>query len=747
MKHFTVLTILSLIGSFQASAQFSFEYDNSIEVIKNAQAIQMPWSGGLNTPQFSDFDFDYDGDLDLFVFDRTNDDVHVFVNDLGNYFYEFNARIHFPVDLRYRATFIDYDNDGKKDLFTHHLNGIKVYRNVGDAVSGLQWQLVSEALQSNYWGFVNTLYVNSSDIPAIVDVDFDGDYDVLSFHVGGEYLQYHKNLSMELYGISDSLVFELKNECWGKFREDLNNSFIYLNVADAPCGSGNIPGAEIVIGNDIKPVSVEKSLHAGSTVLALDVDNSGVLDLVIGDVSTSNLKLLINGGSAPNTNSEIIQIENDFPSNSLPAAVSIFPASYFLDVDFDGLKDLIVCPNAVGISENRQGVLFYKNTGTNNSPSFQYQQNDFLQGEMIDLGSGAIPVFFDYDQDGLMDLFVSNFQRFEALGNYRSGIAYFKNMGSTSNPEFTFIDNNFLDLEASFGARKIPTFGDLDNDGDMDMLIGIENGSLVFFENTSVAPNCTFNAPISNFTDNLGNPIIVNQFAAPQLIDLNTDGLLDLIIGSKTGELAFYANIGTLTAPSFQLQNTLLGGIDLSEDGSDVYSIPHFFENDDTLYLLIGSLDGAFRLYDNIESNLSTGETFHERNMEYLNLRFGGHSAFAVYDINGDENLNLFAGNELGGLFHFEHNPFSTLNVGAIDDFSVSFQLYPVPTTESLTIASTQQVELECSISDLSGNLVIEPHTFTTKLTIDCSKLKSGVYFVSISDRSGNKCLKRFIKF
>lgn len=58
--------------------------------------------------------------------------------------------------------------------------------------------------------------MSSSDIPALVDVEGDGDLDILTYHISGEHLEYHQNQSMELYGIPDSLEFVLKNQCWGR---------------------------------------------------------------------------------------------------------------------------------------------------------------------------------------------------------------------------------------------------------------------------------------------------------------------------------------------------------------------------------------------------------------------------------------------------------------------------------------------------------------------------------------------------
>ena len=135
----------------------------------------------------------------------------------------------------------------------------------------------------------------------IVDVDNDGDIDILTYGQTNQFVEYHQNQSMDLYGIPDSLEFVVMNECWGKFSEDIASNGVTLNDPNPPCVGGNISNPE---GNEYS-IHRSTSKHSGSTLLALDYDNSGVLDLVIGDASYSNLNLLINGGSAVNTDSPI----------------------------------------------------------------------------------------------------------------------------------------------------------------------------------------------------------------------------------------------------------------------------------------------------------------------------------------------------------------------------------------------------------------------------------------------------------
>lgn len=744
-----LITGFLLFTAFQTSAQFLFEFNDAVPVVRVGDTLGLAWAGGLNNPQFSDMDVDYDGDEDLVIFDRSSDQILVFKQENGPtgpyYHYWQEGAKHFPSDAKYRATCVDYDQDGREDLFTYGTSGIKVYRNTGSLSGGMSWELASELLLSDYWGFVNTLYVSSNDIPAIVDVDADGDIDVLTFHIGGEYMQYHKNQSMELYGIPDSLVFELRNECWGGFREDLTTSFIYLNWNDSPCVTGNVPGAELN-GHDGTTIVQEKAAHAGSTVLAIDVDGSGVMDLVIGDIAYPTMHLLTNGGSSPNTNSLMVSDDASFPSNSLPVSMSLFPAAYYVDVDFDGIRDLLIAPNAKGVSQDEQSVWRYANNGSNANPLFGYQEDDFLQNEMIDHGTAALPVLVDLNQDGLQDLVVSVFHRFEAVGSTRSQLAYYRNTGTSTDPVFTLIDDDLLNLsQENLGLHLVPTFADLDNDGDPDMLIGRENGSLAYYENTSVLPAIGFSAPQMNYPDATANPISSGQFAAPQLIDLNEDGLIDLVVGGKTGELQYFENTGTVTNPSFTLQNSLLGMIDLTPTGSDGYAVPHFFRWENELYLLLGAADGKMRLYTDISDNLSTGSSFQLEETDFLSIHSGAYSSFFTGDIDMDGNLNLFAGNDLGGIRHFEHNPNSDLGFQVLPA-PEQIHVYPNPVTDQLVIEVDTDGTYSYAIYDVWGRVVVQETFSGKKANCTVSDLGPGSYFIRL-EGNGTSGIGKFVKY
>lgn len=735
MRAQLVFSLLFLSFPIASLCQFNFEYQDNIIVKKSGDTLINAWAGGLDYVQISDVDFDFDGDMDLFVFDRSRDNIRVFTQELINgqkkwkLFHD--SYTHFPSDVIYRATMVDFDYDGRKDLFTYGIGGLKVYRNVGNAIDGIQWQLFKEIVNSDYYGFVSNLYVSSSDIPAIVDVDADGDLDILTFALGGGTVEYHKNLSQELYGHSDSLTFELKNGCWGKFSEGASTNSITLNYPFAPCnGDGNVTTPEKSSAN-----------HAGSTLLAMDYDNSGVMDLILGDVANNNLALLLNSGSLPNMNSPMVSVDFSFPSNSLPANVYLFPAPFWVDVDFDGKKDLIVGANAKNVSENETSILFYKNTGTNTLPNFNFQTKSFLQNTMIEHGKGSIPVFQDIDNDGKTDMLVANLFRYKDTGLKESTMAWYKNTGTASVPEFTFVDADFLNLSsANYGLRLVPTFGDIDGDGLDELLIGTEFGKIIKFENNGT----TFVSPVVDYQDNLGNPITCGSFAFPQLFDLDNDGLLDLIIGNKTGELTYYRNIGTSTTPSFQLVTNNLGGVDVSTDTPDGYATPHFFRHGSATHLFIGSINGKLIYYTSIDDSLATGGNFELYSDNFLNLTVEGYSSFFVNDIDNDTHLNLFVGQDLGGITSLEVDPNSSASIK--EKKTIEAIIYPNPTKSTITIQLINASENNhIRLFDLNGRMLMSQE-IANKTQLDMSNLERGIYLLSIHDDKGSISTKRIVK-
>lgn len=740
---FITLSFLFLSLSITV-AQFGFVNRNDITVLHSGDTLNNAWAGGINYGQVSDIDYDFDGDLDIFIFDRSSNNILILeqVQGWNGPYYKsvYNASQLFPEDIRYRAALVDYDQDGRKDLFAYGIGGLGVYRNTGDAVNGLQWELVEDLIYSQYSSSYTNLYISSSDIPAIVDVDGDSDIDILTFDISGRHVEYHQNQSMELYGIPDSLIFEQKNECWGLFSENTTTNSIILNDPNSPCVGGNIP-------NPLKADKPKPELagfkHSGSTLLAIDIDNSGVLDLVVGDVAYSNLVLLINGGSAPNTNSAMISEDVNFPSNTTPADMELFPASFFVDVDFDNVKDLVVCPNAKNISENETSVHYFKNIGTNQVPNFIFQHKNHFQNEMIEHGTGTMPTLFDYNEDGLKDLIISNFYRFLPGLAKESTIALYLNTGTANNPVYSYVDYDIFNLSTqSYGLRSAPAFGDIDNDGDEDLFLGLENGTITYYENLSTGSGAVFTSGINNYTDNTGTTISVGGYCYPQLFDLDKDNLIDLLIGKKDGSIAFYRNIGTANSPSFELQDNTLGEVNVATLTPDGYATPHFFRHNDTTHLFVGADNGTMWYYQEIDGHLGATDTFQLFSSSYLGINTGKFSSFWVDDVDNDGNLDLFSGHDLGGLQHFEAEPGNTIGIKESES-EFDLMIFPNPNSGSFSIRC-HDVMSTVSIVDQFGREVnqLTVNSVEADLLLD---LSHGIYVVNVQLKTGAQLIKRIV--
>ena len=579
---------ITIIFAISVSASFAQDHTiyREIKVLtENGDTIKNPFSGGLNAPQFSEIDLNFDGIKDLFVYDREDGVIKTFINggtlNTVDYNYSNEYWDKFP-ELRNFALLRDYNCDGKEDIFTGATGGMAVYKNTSNSVDGIQFELVTTLLMSDYGGSgIINLYVPSTDIPAIVDIDNDGDLDVLTFGVWGTMVEYHENRSIDLYGHCDSLTFIANTTCWGNFSENSSNNSVTLGTT-----------CKGIVGHDPNATA----LHSGSTLLAIDMNADGDKELILGDVSFSNMVALINGGD--NFTANIVSQYSTFPLNTTAVDLYLFPAGYYLDVDNDGIKDLIVASNVTNISENFTSVWLYKNSGATDSPIFNYVQNDFLQNNMIEVGTGANAVFEDVNQDGLLDLILGNYGYY-GTSDFVSSIAYFENIGSSGNPVFQLIDRDYGGFSVIGVNGLFPAFGDIDSDGDNDLILGNYNGDLYLYENIAGAGNTyEFNLFSTNYMS-----IDVGQHSAPQLVDFNGNGLLDLLIAERSGNINYFENRGTSTDANFDSQPTTseFGQIDVMIPCCTGYSTVHLTtdENNETI-LYVGSEDGVIYIYSNI---------------------------------------------------------------------------------------------------------------------------------------------------
>ena len=714
---------------FFSKTIFGQNFDQiDIPILKNSNVLQLSAAGGMRSPQFSNIDFNNDKISDLFVFDRNGDQilpfVHVGAPGTTDYRYAPEYISQFP-SLKSWALLVDYNHDGLEDIFASGdvANCIEVWRAKKSSDNRITYKKLRfnhstfpNVLSFLYGGFYTQVFVSWLDIPAIIDMDGDGDLDIASFEAGGGQVVLYKNHSVEDNLGIDSLDYYPVDFCWGKFTESQTNEIISLGKNKFTCG-----GTDLSTHDGLR--------HTGSTLTVLDVNGDGLKDALIGDVSNNNISYLSNGGTTDLA--FMTAINTKFPSDDVPISVKDFTATYFVDADGDSIKDLIATTNNYVNGQNIDHIWFYKNNGTNAIPDFQFKTKNFLIDEMANFYGGADPAFGDINGDGLLDLVVGSTQIVRGDSIETKSISLLLNTGTVEDPQFTLTDDDFWGFSKNGvnSERFAPDFGDLDNDGDQDLLVGDSSGKVFFFENTAGANKpMAFAAPVYPYAN-----FFETQNAKPHITDLDDDGLSDIIMGKLNNSLIFYKNIGAIGSPKFNPNpavfpnNKQTGNIYSVYDRKTQNGSPFLIKSAGKRLLLLGTDDAGIKTYDHIEDNI-----YKDFSLLYDytgNILPGRKLTISLADIDGDEYYEMAVGNERGGI-KFYNTIFKTDTTSNIKtEFNKENTIiFPNPATNSLFVScSLENVVIE--LINIHGTIVqtMENNTYN-----NVSMIPSGIYCIKI---------------
>jgi Secretion system C-terminal sorting domain/FG-GAP-like repeat len=751
-----LLLISILCSGFNAQAQFNFYRTDSIVVRNGIDTLDYAWAGGMNFCQFNSIDIDLDGKKDLFAFDRTFNQPLVFINKGGTgqikYKYSPQYEPNFPALLNW-VLLRDYNCDGKEDIFSYSPGGMAVYKNISDTI--LKFVKVESLLRGIQCSSLINIYVSSIDIPSIEDIDYDGDLDILTFGIFGTFVEYHKNYSVELGYGCDSLEFTMKNQCWGHFKEDNDSCIISLFQTQPNCAGVGTPELApydpyyqdvITILDPQESTNHSLTRHTGSTLLAIDMNGINSKDLILSDISCKNMEMLTNGGSGPNLDSDMILKDETFPTYDIPINIDLFPAAFYVDVNNDNKRDLVAAPNSYTLSNNTDGNWLYLNTGTDTTPVFQHTEYGFMQKDMLENGEGALPVLFDHNMDGLKDLVIANYGIYDTSGIFIPYFKLYQNTGTATQPTYTLLNSNYANVFAAIGKEALyPSFGDLDNDGDEDMIVGDYDGNIHYFTNIAGAgfpASFTLTGPM--MTDNLGAIIDVGKYATPTMVDLDRDGDLDLVIGEQNAVLNYYQNTGTTSLPVFTFITNALGGVDVSESWTpNGYSVPAFYDNAGEYTLFVGALHGVLYQFDSIDGNLTGNFTLLD-SLGYYN-KVGGRVGVAVDKLNADALPDLIMGNYRGGLALFYGTSDNTSNIHESTN-SLEIGVYPNPANDQINVRMNEFSRYTYAISDMSGKTVLSGNFNSYAASIELSNVKDGVYVLQIRSQRGEMQVARIVK-
>jgi hypothetical protein len=303
-----------------------------------------------------------------------------------------------------------------------------------------------------------------------------------------------------------------------------------------------------------------------------------------------------------------------------------------VDLDFDGDLDFLmgVLGGAFNpVATAADNFYYWERTGRDR---LELRTKRFLDG--IDLGSEVVPALVDLDGDGDLDLVVGN--KVDP-SNDAGRLTVFTNSGTTTAPAFRQAEA----LKLADAFHLAPAFGDLDGDGDPDMLLGTWNRDLLFYRNTGSrrAPRWTQDEAAALHPPRASN-------STPALADIDGDGDLDLFVGQANGSVLFYRNAGTPKTPRFELIVDLLGDVRTGRRSAPAVAD---IDGDGRLDLIIGHEAGGATVYRN--AGTKSSPKFVEAKELALPLPSAATPVFADFD--GDGKLDLISGTLSGGLVFY----------------------------------------------------------------------------------------------
>lgn len=713
-----LLTTLFLSLTLSTLAQVQFQFDQSIKVTENGNELQRAFEGGLNSAQFQTMDLNGDAISDLVIFHHISRSLSTYLNIDNQWVLSPKYQIQFPEDVVNWMILQDFDCDGKKDLFTSTALGIKVYRNISNG-NGLSWEMASEFLT---WDSGSNIQVAATDIPGIVDINGDGALDILTYRFGSAgSVDYYQNT-----GTCGNLTFTRITRQWGEFFDCGCNDFSFGQPCPTVGGFANL---------NEEPSEQQGTLHAGGkTILPFDADNDGDIDIITTDELCENLVFLRNEGDAENA---LMTSFSSYPITN-PVSYQFFPSAFLEDIDFDGLKDLIVSTNLdknVGDLVNFQShIKAFSNLGSNNIPSFS-NSSPFFQNEMIDVGEDAFPAFFDFDEDGDLDLFVSNTGNL-INGEFVGTVWLYENTGNQFEPEFSLLTKDFAGLSALGYKRLKAQLSDLDNDGLTDLILHANVGPLdarVFFLKGD--ENLEFDGPVD-----LG--FEANDSSNPYVFDLNEDGQMDVLIGHQFGSLSAYFNNGNL---SFSEEQTNFGGLedDFSKQNLSV-AVGQFLQNTQPQIITIDS-QGKLTLYDDqADENfraIGSNQNLILFDDELTKVDFGRASYLATVDLHSDGVASLVIGSSKGGLYFLRNSPAD----GSPSENQLRVAISPNPSSSLVRLLTNSDGTAE--IIDLSGRVIENniniQRSVVRELFFD--NVPSGMYLIRVRANDGRSVTKKVL--
>lgn len=615
MRALSFLLAVAVAGPL--SAQTFVRDATPFPVEADGAEVASPFTGGFFEPRPALVDLDGDGDSDLVVnvggaglqlFEREGDQWIWQTDRVGD------------IEPGNWAVFGDLDGDGDLDLLARGEPGrVRYWRNVGTAQAPA-YEIGAELLRDASGETVN---IEDSSIPALGDIDGDGDPDLFSGKADIGTITHYRLDGVDAQNVP---VFAFVTETY----QD-----IQIYEENPQCRRAGSAGGQ-------------GSMHGANAIAIQDLDGDGAPELFWGDFFAPSLFYFANQGTPTNP---VLELASErFPVGQ-PLTSGGYNAPTYGDTDGDGDPDLLVGVQRGLCFQSQTAVsnlIAFENVGTATAPDLQLRTDRLI--ESLDVGTRSTAALADLDGDGDLDMVLANESNPDDPS--RANLIRYENVGTASAPRFRLADADWLELAYDFGAYA-PMFGDLDGDGDLDLLVGGFNGRFAFLRNTGSAT-----APSFTREDDRWGGLDTGQYARATLGDLDGDGDLDVIGGASNGRLRVYRNVGTATEAAFETEsNGSPSAADLAFSASvglpeelDGDSAPALgdLDGDGDLDLLVGTARGGMVVYRNVGT--PTAPRFQEEAPIESGRR---RTAPTLGDLDGDGVPEIVAGTSAGGFLYW----------------------------------------------------------------------------------------------
>jgi hypothetical protein len=561
---------------------------------EDGAAYTFPFLGGFNVPRPQLVDIDGDGDLDLFVQEAAGQLLQFERIDGPEVGFAWRTDRFEDLDIGEWYRFADLDDDGDMDLLGEsRYSMIQAWENRG-ADAEPRFVSVADTIRDEQG---HAIFSDRQNIPNVVDFDCDGLLDLMLGRLDGSVTRYEATAPWSGEG-APSFAFVTDNfegisivaQITPSSRHGAN-TLVFADLdgdgdKDLVWGDWFEPGLLLIENtgscedpgfSDLPvswPVGDPIATSGYNAPTFGDVDADGDLDAVVGilggaynpiTTAADNLYLLEQSGSGWTLVTRRLIEQVDVGAESVPAVG---------DLDGDGDTDILLA-NKIDATHQRTARIYrFENVGGADQPAFR------LAGALEEVTGDFhyAPVLADLDADGDLDLIV---------GTWNKGVFLYRNDGDPRAPQFTRVEEPLVDLTR--GSHAFPALADLDGDGDLDLVAGESSGEVNVWRNDGSASAATFTL----VTDTLLG-LDVGRRSAPALADIDGDGMIDLMVGSESGETIVLRGLGELDR--FAHAGTLaLPGV----------SAPRFadLDRDGDLDLLVGEIAGGLRWYENAESS------------------------------------------------------------------------------------------------------------------------------------------------